>query len=141
MRLRAVAVASAFVMLVLFSAFSEAQSTSIGGTIIAVKGEGEVRRAGGSTWEPARARMVLYAGDVVRTGRLGVVSMVLADESLVKLLDPFAIRTLSLETKYWTLDDRNTQWLGFAGPLLRGVLRESGDVGGERLVLLEWTEP
>lgn len=34
------------------------------------------------------------------------------------LLDPFGLRTFSVATKYWTVDDRNTLTLGFEGLLL-----------------------
>ena len=34
------------------------------------------------------------------------------------ILDPFGLRTFSVVTKYWTVDDRNTQSLGFEGLVL-----------------------
>lgn len=34
------------------------------------------------------------------------------------LLDPFGLRTFSVATKYWTVDDRNTRVLGFEGLII-----------------------
>lgn len=40
----------------------------------------------------------------------------------VLLLDPFGMRTLNALTKYWTVADKNTEVLAFAGPLLTNRL-------------------
>ena len=40
------------------------------------------------------------------------------NEQIAMLLDPFAIRTFSLMTKYWTVADRNSMSLGLEGMLL-----------------------
>ncbi|MFZ0636524.1 MAG: M1 family aminopeptidase [Candidatus Acidiferrales bacterium] len=42
----------------------------------------------------------------------------LQHETLAALLDPFAIRTFALATKYWTVADKNHLSLGFTGLLL-----------------------
>ena len=39
-------------------------------------------------------------------------------ENIASLLDPFAIRTFSIATKYWTVADKNSLALGFTGMLL-----------------------
>lgn len=40
------------------------------------------------------------------------------NETLGAMLDPFGLRTFSVATKYWTVDDRNTMSMGFEGLLL-----------------------
>ena len=42
----------------------------------------------------------------------------LDNEWLAKLLDPFAISTFNLETKYWTLDERNNNFITLANSTL-----------------------
>lgn len=42
----------------------------------------------------------------------------LENHQLVKILDPFALNTFNLETRYWTPVERNTQHLALHGPLL-----------------------
>ncbi len=42
----------------------------------------------------------------------------LDNESLAILLDPFGVHALSLITKYWTLDEKNTIYLAINGPIL-----------------------
>lgn len=42
----------------------------------------------------------------------------LKNETLAALIDPFAVRTYALATKYWTVAEKNTQVMGFAGLLL-----------------------
>jgi len=42
----------------------------------------------------------------------------LKNESLGALIDPFAIRTFSLATKYWTVADKNSLVIGYSGLLL-----------------------
>ncbi len=39
-------------------------------------------------------------------------------EKLAAMLDPFAIRTFSVATKYWTVAEKNTRTIGFDGMLL-----------------------
>ena len=39
-------------------------------------------------------------------------------ERLAAFLDPFAIRTYTLATKYWTVAEKNTQSIGWTGPML-----------------------
>jgi ABC-2 type transport system permease protein len=39
-------------------------------------------------------------------------------EHIASLLDPFAIRTFSIATKYWTVADKNSLALGFSGMML-----------------------
>lgn len=43
-------------------------------------------------------------------------------EVLGAMLDPFGMRTFSVATKYWTVDDRNTMSMGFEGLLLMNRL-------------------
>lgn len=40
------------------------------------------------------------------------------NETIGRMLDPFGLRTFSVATKYWTVDDRNTMSMGFEGLLL-----------------------
>ncbi len=40
------------------------------------------------------------------------------NETIGAMLDPFGLRTFSVATKYWTVDDRNTMSMGFEGLLL-----------------------
>ncbi len=40
------------------------------------------------------------------------------NETMGAMLDPFGLRTFSVATKYWTVDDRNTMSMGFEGLLL-----------------------
>lgn len=40
------------------------------------------------------------------------------NEAMGALLDPFGLRTFSVATKYWTVDDRNTKTIGFENLLL-----------------------
>lgn len=42
----------------------------------------------------------------------------IAQERLAALLDPFGFSTFSLETKYWTVDEKNHQSLGLSGLML-----------------------
>ncbi len=37
-------------------------------------------------------------------------------------LDPFGVNAISEITKYWTLNEKNSQWLSFAGPMLANRL-------------------
>ena len=40
------------------------------------------------------------------------------NENISMMLDPFGIRTFSILTKYWTVEERNTQALGLSGMML-----------------------
>lgn len=60
-------------------------------------------------------------------GTIGLLVGYIVSQSLVSdidnefmgaMLDPFAIRTFSVATKYWTVDDRNTRSMGWEGLLL-----------------------
>ncbi len=42
----------------------------------------------------------------------------LENESVAILMDPLAINSHTLLTKYWTIDEKNSQWLSFSGPIL-----------------------
>ena len=42
----------------------------------------------------------------------------LEHETWAALLDPFAIRTFALATKYWTVAEKNTLAIGYTGLLL-----------------------
>ncbi len=42
----------------------------------------------------------------------------LDNELLAQLLDPFGLATFQIETKYWTLDERNTQYLTLFSPMM-----------------------
>ncbi len=68
-----------------------------------------------------RSSVISFLGAIVLLVGYGVTGSLMSDldnEMLVKLADPLAINTLTLETKYWTMDDKNTLWLGFSGALL-----------------------
>jgi hypothetical protein len=52
----------------------------------------------------------------------GLFTPTLETPARVLLLDPFGLRTLSYLTKYWTVADKNTEVLAFAGPLLTNRL-------------------
>jgi ABC-2 type transport system permease protein len=68
-----------------------------------------------------RSSIISFIGAIALLVGYGVASSLMSDldnETIVKLLDPFAINTLTLETKYWTMDDKNTRWLGFSGMML-----------------------
>lgn len=42
----------------------------------------------------------------------------LESESISILSDPLAINSYDLLTKYWTVEEKNTQWLSFTGPMM-----------------------
>ena len=48
----------------------------------------------------------------------GVFLYDLDNEIIAILSDPLGINSLSIITKYWTLDEKNTMWLTFSGPIL-----------------------
>ncbi|MFK7808470.1 MAG: M1 family aminopeptidase [Saprospiraceae bacterium] len=39
------------------------------------------------------------------------------NEDIALLADPFGVNSISAITKYWTLNEKNTQWLTFTGPI------------------------
>lgn len=68
-----------------------------------------------------RSSVISFIGAIILMVGYGISGSLMADldnELVAKMLDPFGIRTFSLETKYWTQEDKNTMWLGFSGPLL-----------------------
>lgn len=62
-----------------------ADQGQVAATIIASSGDVQIHRDGAAAWQDARATLTLYAGDSIRTGGLGSVSLLLADESIIKL--------------------------------------------------------
>lgn len=59
----------------------------------------------------AIAILVLYIMMIAMVGNLD-------NEKIAIILDPLAINSLNLITKYWTIDEKNTELLAFAGPIL-----------------------
>jgi ABC-2 type transport system permease protein len=59
------------------------------------------------------------------------------NETLAAMLDPFGIRTISIVTKYWTVDEKNTVIMGLQGVLLMNRLLWIG-VGLLILCLCYW---
>ena len=69
----------------------------------------------------ARNDIVAFAGGLALLTGYGVAQAFtqnLDREWLASLLDPFAIRTFGLFTKYWTVADKNTLTVGLSGMLL-----------------------
>lgn len=64
------------------------------------------------------AALLLITGYIVTDGW----ARNLQHEHLAALLDPFAVRTFAVVTKYWTVADKNTLSAGFSGLLLRNRL-------------------
>jgi len=66
------------------------------------------------------------------------IAAILFDEidnrSLASVLDPFALNTISFETQYWTVDERNSMTIPFAGDVLMNRLLWMG-VGVLALVI------
>ncbi|GAA4054868.1 M1 family aminopeptidase [Hymenobacter glaciei] len=60
---------------------------------------------------------------------VGLLTPNLDTPASVLLLDPFGLRTLSSLTKYWTVAEKNTEVLAFAGPLLTNRLVWLGIAG------------
>ena len=60
---------------------------------------------------------------------VGLLTPNLDTPASVLLLDPFGLRTLNALTKYWTVADKNTEVLAFAGPLLTNRLVWLGIAG------------
>ena len=69
----------------------------------------------------ARNEIVSFIGGLVLLTGYGVSDALLSDiehERLGALLDPFAARTFTLATKYWTVAEKNTHTIGLTGLLL-----------------------
>lgn len=69
----------------------------------------------------ARNEIVSFIGALLLLTGYGVADALtqnLERERLASLLDPFAIRTFNVATKYWTVAEKNTQAIGFTGLLL-----------------------
>ncbi|TGE17538.1 ABC transporter permease/M1 family aminopeptidase [Hymenobacter elongatus] len=60
---------------------------------------------------------------------VGLLTSNLEAPASVLLLDPFGLRTLNALTKYWTVAEKNTEVLAFAGPLLTNRLVWLGIAG------------
>ena len=71
------------------------------------------------------AALVLMVGFLLA----GLLTPQLETPASVLLLDPFGLRTLHALTKYWTVAEKNTQVLAFAGPLLTNRLVWLGIAG------------
>jgi ABC-type transport system involved in multi-copper enzyme maturation permease subunit len=68
-----------------------------------------------------RSTVVSFLGGLVLLTGYGIAQALMSDlknETLAAMIDPFAIRTFSLMTKYWTVADKNTQSVGLTGLLL-----------------------
>lgn len=75
-----------------------------------------------STMASFLGTLVLLVGYIVTD----VLTEDLDNERLAMLLDPFAIRTYSIMTKYWTVAERNTRALGWEGMMLANRLIWTG---------------
>ncbi|MBL7924607.1 MAG: ABC transporter permease subunit, partial [Bacteroidia bacterium] len=83
-----------------------------------------------------RSTMLSFVGAIgILVGYIISQNMVsdIDNEVLGAMLDPFGLRTFSVATKYWTVDDRNTLSMGFEGLLLMNRLVW---IGAGMLVLL-----
>jgi len=68
-----------------------------------------------------RSTVASFVGSLILLTAYSVAQALTSDlknETLGSLMDPFAIRTYALATKYWTVSDRNHLVLGFTGPML-----------------------
>ncbi len=66
----------------------------------------------------ARNEIVSFVGALLLLTGYGVSDALLSDierERIAALLDPFAVRTFTLATKYWTVAEKNTISLGLSG--------------------------
>jgi ABC-type transport system involved in multi-copper enzyme maturation permease subunit len=66
----------------------------------------------------ARNEIVSFVGALLLLTGYGVSAALLSDierEHIAALLDPFAIRTFALATKYWTVAEKNSNSLGLSG--------------------------
>ncbi len=69
----------------------------------------------------SRSSLVSFIGAIfILVGYIIILSFSndLESETMAILSDPLAISSHSILTKYWTIDDKNTQLLAFSGPLL-----------------------
>jgi ABC-2 type transport system permease protein len=69
----------------------------------------------------ARNEIVSFVGALLLITGYGVSAALLSDierEPVAALLDPFAIRTFALATKYWTVAEKNSNSLGLSGLML-----------------------
>ena len=69
----------------------------------------------------ARNEIVSFIGALLLLTGYGVSAALLSDierEHIAALLDPFAIRTFALATKYWTVAEKNSISMGFSGLML-----------------------
>ncbi|MGD0415419.1 MAG: M1 family aminopeptidase [Terriglobales bacterium] len=69
----------------------------------------------------ARNEIVSFVGALLLLTGYGVSAALLTDierEHIAALLDPFAIRTFALATKYWTVAEKNSNSLGLSGLML-----------------------
>ncbi|MEY3174656.1 MAG: hypothetical protein RLZZ436_2570 [Planctomycetota bacterium] len=72
-----------------------------------------------ATW--FRSTIVSFLGIILLLVGYSISANVLTDldnQQLAGLLDPFGIRTFSLETRYWTVAEKNTRFITFSGMLL-----------------------
>src|SRR5271154_4940571 len=68
-----------------------------------------------------RSTVTSFIGGLVLLTAYGVGQALVSDvqhETWAALLDPFAIRTFALATKYWTVADKNRLAIGYSGLLL-----------------------
>ena len=68
-----------------------------------------------------RSTIYSFIGSILLLVAYGIANGLVRDlknEYLGTLIDPFGVRTFSVATKYWTVDDKNTQSMGFTGILL-----------------------
>src|SRR5213075_1539659 len=69
----------------------------------------------------ARNEIVSFVGALLLVTGYGVSEALLSDierERIAALLDPFAVRTFSLATKYWTVAEKNALAYGLSGIML-----------------------
>ena len=69
----------------------------------------------------ARNEIVSFVGALLLLTGYGVSAALLSDierEHIAALLDPFAVRTFALATKYWTVPEKNNISLGMSGLML-----------------------
>jgi ABC-type transport system involved in multi-copper enzyme maturation permease subunit len=69
----------------------------------------------------ARNEIVSFVGALLLLTGYGVSAALLSDierEHIAALLDPFAVRTFALATKYWTVTEKNNISLGMSGLML-----------------------
>src|SRR5207245_2649722 len=68
-----------------------------------------------------RSTVTSFIGGLVLLTAYGVSQALTTDlrhETIAALLDPFAVRTYDLVTKYWTVAEKNTLAIGYSGLLL-----------------------